>query len=948
MRQQQIRFVIHALVAAVPVFAFAPLALAEDAEAGLKLFRESVEPILKKRCFDCHSHDAGEASGGLMLDSQAGWKVGGDTGPAIVPGKPEESLFIRAINHTDAVVEMPPDGRLPAEEVKVLTEWVRLGAPDPRTSGTATAKQQLDLQAGREHWCYQPVERTEPPRVKNADWPRGAIDQFILAGLEERGIAPAAEADRATLVRRLYFDLIGLPPTPEEIDAFVSDTSPDAYEQLVDRLLTSRDFGERWGRHWLDIARFAESVTLRGLVFSEAWRYRDYVIDSFDRDVPIDRFIKEQIAGDLLPAETTEDRTRQVVATAYLMVGNWNLEDQDKKQLHMDVVDEQLDVITKGLLGQTVTCARCHDHKFDPIPTHDYYAMAGILANVRALRDANVSQWIEMPLPARPEVEAAVKEYESAVAALETQISAVRKQMPPPGAASKGRSLPVEKVPGVVVDDANALKVGEWKDSSFTRVFVGEGYTHDLNADKGTKTITYQAELPVPGEYDVWLSYSVSESRAKAVPVTVFSADGETTVTVDMSAPPTIADRFVSLGRYRFEKDGISDVLITNEGTVGYVTPDAVAFVPVNDVASAIRKLGGASTDKPNAEAATRLASLEAELKSLKQKAPERPMAMTVEEAKQATDLAIHVRGSVHSLGAMAPRGFLQVASYGPTPAMPEDQSGRVQLAEWIASSENPLTARVFVNRVWHWLMGSGLVRTVDNFGTTGETPSHPELLDYLASEFVADGWSAKKLVRRIVLSRTYRQAAIANAEVKAVDPENRHFSRANRKRLDAECLRDAMLAVGGTLTELDGGPTFKNGLASDYGQRVEGTYRSVYLPVFRNSLPDIFEAFDFANPSTVTGRRNTSTVPQQALFMLNNPFTLAQADAAAKRVVETDGSQEERVVRAYRLTLGREPSSAERYAVVRFLDEYPESEVAAWSRVFQSLFASPDFRFIE
>jgi hypothetical protein len=911
-------------------------ARASDSEAVF--FEKRIRPVLVEKCFPCHSAEAqekGKLRGRLRLDTRAGLRAGGESGPAVVPGKPPDSPLIKALKY-EARVKMPPRGKLPDAVIADFEAWVKNGAVDPRPE-TAPGREPraIDIEKGREFWAYRRPARVTPPDVKAADWPANEVDRFVLAALEAKGFNPAPDAPREVLIRRLYYDLTGLPPAPADVDAFMADPDPAAYEKLVDRLLASPQFGERWGRHWLDVARYGESVTLRGFVFKEAWRYRDYVIGSFDRDVPFDRFLREQIAGDLLPAKTPDDRARHLVATTYLMMGNTNLEEQDKKQLRMDVVDEQLDVIAKGLLAQTVTCARCHDHKFDPIPTKDYYALAGILRNTRTLEHANVSKWLEVPLPAAPEVEAAVKKHDDAVAALREKIKDAKARAP----AEQGAKgvLALKDVPGVVVDDAKAQKVGEWKDSTFSGTYIGDGYTHDMDADKGKKTITFQPELPASGRYEIWLAYSPGGSRAANVPVTVFSADGEKTLRIDMQKAPPIDGRFVSLGQYRCEKDGQSFVLISNEGTKGHVTADAVTFIPAD-------KVPAPKADAPEAKA---VATLEAELKKLQAVAPKRSMAMSPAEEKEIEDAHVHIRGSVHTLGDVVPRGFLQVATSGPAPEFPKEQSGRVQLADWIAGADNPLTARVYVNRTWHWLFGAGIVRTVDNFGTTGELPSHPELLDWLSAKFVRDGWSTKKLVRTIVLSRTYRQASAADAKVIAADPDNRLLGRANRHPLEAECLRDTILAVSGKLTPAKDGPGFPEDLASDYGFKQTATCRSVYLPVFRNALPPIFEAFDFADPSTVTGRRNASTVAPQALFMMNNPFVLEQAKHAADRLLkESPDDDAARLTRAYRLALGRPPTDGERAAGVRFLAGRAPKD--AWPSLFHALFASADFRYLE
>jgi len=432
----------------------------------------------------------------------------------------------------------------------------------------------------------------------------------------------------------------------------------------------------------------------------------------------------------------------------------------------------------------------------------------------------------------------------------------------------------------------------------------------------------------------VWFAYSPGTNRAPKVPVTVFSADGEKTIFVDMKATPPVQGRYISLGQFRFEKDGQSFVLVSNEGTKGHVCVDAVAFIPVEKVPEI----------KPAAKGADNAAALESELKKLQASAPKRPLAMSVIEEKQIEDTTIRIRGIVHNTGEIAPRGFLRVATFGALPAMPKDQSGRKELAEWIASKENPLTARVYANRAWHWLLGSGLVRTVDNFGTTGERPSHPELLAHLATRFATD-WSVKNLVRSIVMSRTYRQSGNADLGTRNADPENKLFGRANRRRLEAEAIRDTMLSVSSKLTDERGGPMFPAAIAADYGFKHTATCRSVYVPVFRNSLPELFDAFDFADPSTVTGRRNASTVAPQALFMMNNPFAVDQAKHAASRLLaENHPDQATRIDRAYRLTLGRLPTAGERAIAAKFLEKNPD----AWAAVFQSLFASADFRFLE
>jgi hypothetical protein len=773
-----------------------------------------------------------------------------------------------------------------------------------------------------EHWAYQVPKKSPSPEGAGA---QTHIDRFILAELTEKNIKPVGPAGKVTLARRLYFDLIGLPPTPEQIDEFLA--AP--IEHSVDRLLQSPHFGERWARHWLDVVRFGESVTLRGFVFKEAWRYRDYVIDAFNQDLPYDRFLKEQVAGDLLPSEGLADRRRKLVATTFLALGNTNFEEQDKQQLEMDVVDEQLDTIGKAFLGQTIGCARCHDHKFDPIPTRDYYAMAGILKSAQLLEHENVSKWLEFPLPVEPEREAAFKEHEAAVAALKEKIKAAKGNFKP------GVPLATNELPGVVVDDTQAKRVGEWVHSQYSKNYIGDGYLHDGNKDKGQKTLTFHPGVLRAGRYEVRLGYVPSSNRATKVGVTIFHADGEKTVYVNQQETPPIEGRLISLGHYQFEGNGFGYVLVSNEDTDGHVIADAVQFLPEEQVTAV------ASTGE--------LKTLEAELKRLTDNAPKRPMYMSVKEA-EAADVRINIRGSVNNLGELASRGFLQITTHGKAPPIPTNQSGRRELGEWLASSSNPLTARVIVNRVWHWLFGAGLVRTTDNFGTTGETPSHPELLDYLAIQFMEDGCSIKKLVRRIVLSAAYHRASTADPGALAIDPENRLLWRMNRRHLEAECIRDALLHVSGQLRLDIGGPAIKTGTPADYGYKHDSLRRSIYVPVFRNAPLELFEAFDFADPSTVIGRRNVSTVAPQALFLMNQPFIMEQAELAAKRL--TPGSDLDRITHAYRLTLGRSPTPGEVAAIQKHLSSFRSSAFRrssdhGWAYVLQALFASVDFRYL-
>ena len=804
---------------------------------------------------------------------------------------------------------------------------------------------------GAKYWSYQPIQRVDVPVVRDEKWPRNAIDRFILARLEASGLRPVADADPTTLCRRVYFDLIGLPPTPQQVDAFLKDPASNRYERLVDRLLASEDFGRRWGRHWLDVARFGESITLRGYVFKDAWRYRDYVIDAFNSDRPYDRFMQEQVAGDLMKAEGIDERRRQLIATEFLTLGNINLEEQDKKQLEMDVVDEQINALGTAFLAQTIGCARCHDHKFDPIPTSDYYALAGILHSTQMLEHANLSKYLDTPLPVEPSRETALLKHEAAIAALEARVAEAKSALAkaPVETLKKGAkptAIEIASLPGVVVDDTKAKRIGAWRESKSVSSFIGEGYLTDDGDRNESKTLTFLPELPEPGKYEVRFAYTPSSNRASNVQVSVFSADGDKTILVNEKESPTIDGHFVSLGHFNFDKNGQAYVLVSNEGVDGHVTADAVQFIPADAVAVVHPSAASAASH----DTTPSLKQLEAELKKLVATGPKRDTIQSIRESKEIGDTRINQRGNIHSLGETAPRGFLHAVKVDHPPSIPAHESGRRELGEWLADPQNPLPARVMANRAWHWLFGVGIVRTVDNFGTTGELPSDPQLLDYLATRFVSNRWSIKSLIREIVLSHAYQLSTADNAANLASDPENRRVWRMNRRRLEAECIRDSMLAISGQLTPCTGGPTYKPGMTADFGYKQTEMCRSVYLPSFRNALPEVFEAFDCADPSVSMGRRNVSTVAPQALLMLNSPFVIEQSSAAATRLLaDKDCTDDEaRIERAYRLTLGRPPTPSERELMLSFLNESTDPKVkeTAWSQVFHALFASFDFRY--
>ncbi len=917
----------------------------------LDFFEKKVRPLLADRCLECHSTEK-KVKGGLALDTRAGWEKGGDAGPAIVPGKPDESLLIKAVRYTDPDLQMPEKRKLPDAEIAILEEWVRRGAPDPRTGGAVAAKQVgMSVADGRKFWAYIPPAKPPVPEVNDGAWPRNAIDRFVLAKLEKAGLTPAKDAGSEVLARRLSLNLTGLPATAETLAL----TQTQGVAKAAEALLASPQYGEHWGRYWLDVARFAESSGGgRTLLFKDAWRYRDYVIEALNANLPFDQFLREQIAGDLLPHKDLEEERRHRAATAFLALGPTNYEEQDKQQLRFDVIDEQLDTIGKTVMGQTIGCARCHDHKFDPIPQRDYYALAGIFASTRTLHNYtdNVARWVAVPMKLEGEEERKLQEHERQVAELKESIDAAKKLAKRATASAAERpSLPiaVSALPGIVVDDDEAKIVGDWKASTSVKGYVGAGYRTDEGEGKGAKTLTFVPKFPAAGRYEVRLAYTPAANRSPAVPVHVLHADGEADITVNQKLDPPVDGRFVSLGVFRFEKDGAGYVMVSNEATKGHVIADAVQFIAQEETTGDVTSARApASPETPSVK------QLEARMKALVESGPRRPMVMTVTEIPEdIDDTQIRIRGVVNQRGAKVPRGFLTVCASSKPAEFSKAQSGRKEFAEWLTAREHPLTARVFVNRAWHWLFGQGLVRSVDNFGTTGEAPSHPELLDYLAVEFMEHGWDIKWLIREIVSSRTW-QLAVGNA---SSDPDNRLLSHANRRRLTAEQLRDTMLSASGELDlrvlgpnivgagEINANDTSAQNI--EYAYQFKDARRSVYTPAFRARRLELFEVFDFGNINAPLGSRSTSNVAPQALYLLNHPWVIGRAEKAAERVLAAYADKDGRLDEAMKWTLGRVPSAGERQKFLTYVNAAADQRLA-WAEVFHTLFSCLDFRYFE
>jgi hypothetical protein len=680
-----------------------------------------------------------------------------------------------------------------------------MGAPDPRDTAVRVAKYEIDIEKGRHFWSFQPPTRTPAPAVKDAAWPRSDIDRFLLAALEEKGLKPVADADPRTLLRRLTFDLIGLPPTPDEVEEFVKDfaAAPQkALEKAVDRLLAAPQFGERWGRHWLDVARYAESSgRSANFAYPHAWRYRDYVIAAFNQDKPYDQFIREQIAGDLLPAKDDREKAEFLIATGFLAIGPKTHDERSRPQFMMDVADEQIDTTFQAFQALTVACARCHDHKFDPIPQKDYYALAGIFRStetcygtLRLLQSNHPSALVTLPRDA-----------------------------------------------GVVI------------------------------------------------------------------PLDPLKADG----------------------RAAIEKQ-------------------------IDDVRDQMGKLTGQNVFIRRIFLSNRISLLRSQLALYETDGTPKPLTMGVREGRPA-DSQLYVRGELSQPGETVRRGFPEVLATQ-QPVITQG-SGRRALADWIASKDNPLTARVMANRVWLHLIGRGLVPTPDNFGASGLPVSHPDLLDHLALSFVDNGWSVKKLIRTIVLSRVYRLSSQFDDKNFETDPDNVLVWRMPKRRLEAEALRDTMLALAGRLDLTPPkGSSVQRGGEGNVSFRFRGgpggdtvtsdTHRTVYLSVIRDGLPEMLTLFDFPDPSLIIGERATTTVPAQSLYLMNNPFVIRQAEALADRLLALDGDDAVRLRRAYALCYARPPSEKELQSARQFLDDYgrKKSRRSTWAPLCQALFASAEF----
>jgi len=928
----------------------------ERVDIGIEFFEKKIRPVLIQNCYECHSAKSKTLKAGLFLDRKDGWVRGGKNGTAILPGEPDKSLLLSAIRYKNQDLQMPPSKELADIVIKDFEKWILMGAPDPRDVPMSDISdigglKSKSLKDGRNFWAFKPVQETSSHSIRPEDREKSEIDQLILDKIKNTGFKPAVKAKRQVLLRRAFFDLVGMPPSPEQIGEFLKDSSPDAFKKVVDILLASPRFGERWGRHWLDVARYADTTGGgRNKTFPNANRYRDYVVRSFNQDKPFNRFILEQIAGDLMPVSSDSEYNENLTGTGFLALGPHNYELQDKELLRMEVVDEQLSSIGRAFMGVTLGCARCHDHPFDPIPTRDYYSMAGIFRSTSSLVPGNVASFHEREL--KDDYDLARKNHAQKKASLEKKLKEANAKLKslggePENSKGKGRSLDPLSLDGIVVDDTEAKKIGKWIPSTHTTGFVGEKYLHDDNQAKGNKSLTFTANVPRRGKYEVQVSYTDGPNRSKKTPVTIMHANGEQKIFIDQTLPPSILGSFTSLGVFMFDKREKDIVQITTEGTSQYVIVDAIRLVSmkkdfVTGIITDSRSIDsrGKETVKGLIEIQQkRVAGLKKSLQEHKEKAPpEVRKVMSIREQDETGDWHIHLRGGIRNLGPVVRRGFLAVATppeLSPNPQIPEASSGRLEFARWIASSKNPLTARVFVNRVWHHLFGRGIVGSTDNFGEMGSRPTHPELLDYLARFFINNGWSTKTLIRQIVLTKTYQMSSSPSPLILEKDPNNQLFSRQNRRRLNAEAIRDAMLLASGKIS-------FENSLRNEN--------RSLFVEINRNKIPEIFEVFDYPNPGLVSGNRNASTVPTQALFMMNNDFVIKQATLAAKNIFARKYLMNEQMIKfAFLTCLAREPTQEEKKIINRFLGDEQKGKLneKAMEGLVHSLFACLDFRYL-
>lgn len=951
-----------------PLFFLTPVLLtaagevwAQPSAEDLEFFERKIRPVLAAQCYECHSVDSEKIKADLLLDSRAEILKGGDSGPSIVPGKPDESLLIESIRYTNVNLQMPPKTRLSEEQVADFEKWVTMGAPWPDEPPPKAGEKRnaFDLEARRKaHWCWYPVEEVEPPAVEDQDWPLSPLDRFILADLEKEGLRPAEDADRRVWIRRVSFDLRGIPPTVEEIDAFVADASPEAHAKVVDRYLASSDYGVKWGRHWLDLARYAESY---GHEFDynipHAWKYRDHIVRAFNQDIPHDQMIREAIAGDLLEQPRIDPASglnESVAATGFWWLGEATHAPTDVRGDEAVRIDNQVDVFSKSFLGLTVSCARCHDHKLDAISDEDYYSLTGFLQSSRR--------------------ELAPRDPGGRITSGVTRLRELQKQATATVTAST--EVTATDRPGVLwsFDDGSAEG---WHRS-------GEAFPErPTRAGPAEVALLPEATEPVPA--GVWHGGLLGQPLHGALRSPTFTLE-KPELHLRLAATGRVKARVVIDGYFMGEFNALlfrgielKDKGINTDGKWawkkiggdlrkyvghrvylefldegdGYIALDEIAYQGGPNPPASVQ---------PIADPAV-LAQVFKEARSIWKSMPAPDYVLAMTEGTPEND-RLHIRGGHLNLGEELPRRFLTALGGEDVPT-PENASGRLELAHQVASAENPMTARVQANRIWHHLTGRGLVATVDDFGVLGEEPSHPELLDWLAARFIEGGWSNKKMIRAIVLSRTYRMSCLPHPELKEgliaeTDPANELLHAFRVRRLTSEAVRDAILTVSGRLDPKLDGPSvpvhltaFMDGRGKPKSGPLDGAgRRSLYTAVRRNFLPPFHLAFDFPTPFSTMGRRSQSNVPAQSLVLMNDPFVAGQAGLWAKNLAR-ESDQDARVRLAFLESLGREPQESEMAMIRDFLERQAELHGTApddpkvWSDLCHLIFNKKEFIFL-
>ena len=861
----------------------------------LEFFEKRIRPVLAASCYDCHSA-AAKVKGGLVMDSKEGLLKGGDSGPAVVPGNPKKSLMVEAIQYHNKDLKMPPkeEDRLSEEQVADIVAWIQMGAPDPR-GGSAPAMKAINIEESRKHWAFLPIANPPAPKVTDkSGFVKSDIDRFLLANMKEKGLTPSPQVDKRALIRRAAYDLIGLPPTPEEVEDFVKDKSPNAFAKVIDRYMASPRYGERWGRHWLDVARYADNTgdrLNRGTPnYPFSWTYRDYVIDAFNKDKPFNQFIKEQIAADYVVKG--EDK-RDMAAMGFLTVGKRFMGNQQ------DVIDDRIDVVTQGFMGLTVSCARCHDHKFDPIPTKDYYALHGVF---------NSSVEPEKgPFLAEPKDTPEYRDFKEKMAALEVELADTGTKE-----YEKALALVRSQVGDILL--AN-YRYGVSKTAKELRGFLRDKNVNFNAYESWADGLKKLAKNPGP-VMKPWFDYAAlpkDQFSAKAAELTTSLAKDTNLNPLVVAAltkaePKTIEDVTAAYGKLfktidkswlELKESKATRMPDENEEQIRLVLHDksSPVYLSLRDARSLV---GGAQIRALENRVQNRIYTLE----TTHPGSPTR--AMVLQDAAKPRDSFVFIRGEATRKGDPAPRQFLQILSQG-QPKKLTTGSGRIDLAEAIADRNNPLTARVIVNRIWAKHFGEGLVRSISDFGLRAEKPVQLELLDHLATWFMDNGWSIKKLHRYIMLSGVYQQGAVDNSKYEDVDPANLYLWKMPMHRLDFESIRDTLLMHGGSIDLAMGGKPV------DITDNPSPTRRTVYGYVDRFSLPEMFRTFDFANPDMTTSTRMPTTVPQQALFMMNSPFVIEQARLMVQRTdFQSRKTDQDKIRFMFQTLYQREPSAQE------------------------------------